>query len=140
MDKIEQEQVPVSTQKEDRNEVNNPYGTFQPPVTPLKHSGPGIASFVIGILALLAYITILALAPAAADEILADPDPEALLENMYVLVIGSLFLIAVLLNLIGVILAIIGLALKNRKKMFSVIGMILNGIVILIVIGFLALL
>lgn len=139
MDKIEQDHEMGNTKQEDVIEVNNPYGTFQPPTTPLKHSGPGITSLVLGILSLIAYIAILALAPAAADEILDNPSPEALLESIYVIMIGVLVLIGLILNLIGMILAIIGLSLKNRKKIFPIIGMVIHGIVLLVIVGFFSL-
>ncbi|MCM3783248.1 hypothetical protein M3231_09705 [Neobacillus mesonae] len=124
------------TDSEQLQEVNNPYGTFQPPLAKMKHSGPGIASLIIGIIALVVYIVILALSPAAAAEILENPDPEAMLNSYYVILIGILILISLALNIIGLILAIIGLALKNRKKTVPIIGLILNGLVLLIVLGF----
>lgn len=139
MDKFEQVHERDNTKQEEITEVNNPYGTFQPPVTPLKHSGPGIASLVMGILSLITYITILALAPAAAEDILQNPSPEAILESIYVMIIGVLILIGLLLNLIGMILSIIGLSLKNRKKIFPIIGMVIHGIILLVIIGFFSL-
>lgn len=130
---MDNNQVPNNDQLQ---EVNNPYGTFQPPPAKIKHSGPGIASLIVGILSLVLYIAVLALSPAAAAEILENPDPEAMLNNFYVIVIGLLILASLGLNIIGVILSIIGLALKNRKKAFPLVGLILNGLILLIVIGF----
>ncbi|WP_160032906.1 hypothetical protein [Paenibacillus sp. An7] len=136
MDKFEQVHERDTTKQEEVTEVINPYGTFQPPVTPLKHSGPGIASLVLGILSLVTYITILALAPAAAKDILQSNSPEAMLESIYVIIIGVLILVGLFLNLIGMILAIIGLTLKNQKKIFPIIGMVIHGIILLMIIGF----
>ncbi|WP_211746786.1 hypothetical protein [Paenibacillus sp. Marseille-Q4541] len=139
MDNNEEDRKTLDTKQEELLEVNNPYGTFQPPAAPLKHSGPGIASLVIGILALIAYTVILALAPAAAAEIMENPTPEAMLDSFYVIMIGIMIFIGLTFNLVGVILAIIGLSLKNRKKIFPTIGMIINGVVLLIVVGFFSL-
>ncbi|MEF3352120.1 hypothetical protein PV403_02940 [Paenibacillus sp. GYB006] len=136
MDKFEQVHERDNTKQEEVTEVNNPYGTFQPPVTPLKHSGPGIASLVLGILSLITYITILALSPAAARDILQSNSPEAMLESIYVIIIGVLVLVGLLLNLTGMILAIVGLSLKNRKKIIPITGMIFHGIILLITVGF----
>lgn len=44
-------------------------------------------------------------------------------------------LVCLVLTLAGTILGIIGLVLKNRKKVFSIIGTILNGIMILAFVG-----
>lgn len=139
MDKIEPVHEMDNTKHEEVIEVNNPYGTFQPPVTPLRHSGPGLTSLILGILSLITYIAILALAPAAAEDILQNPSPEAILESIYVMMIGVLLLIGLILNLIGMILSIIGLALKNRKKIFPIIGMVIHGIILLVIIGFFSL-
>ncbi|MBD7966931.1 hypothetical protein [Paenibacillus gallinarum] len=139
MDKIEPVHEMNNTKNEEVIEVNNPYGTFQPPVTPLRHSGPGLTSLILGILSLITYIAILALAPAAAEDILQNPSSEAILESIYVMIIGVLILIGLLLNLIGMILSIIGLTLKNRKKIFPIIGMVIHGIILLVIIGFFSL-
>lgn len=135
MDKIEQVHERDNTKLEKVTEVHNPYGTFQPPITLLKHSGPGIASLVLGILSLTAYFVILALAPAAAEDILQSTTPDTMFESIYVIIIGVLILVGLLLNLIGMILAIVGLSLKNRKKVIPITGMIFHGIILLITVG-----
>ncbi|MDN8590043.1 hypothetical protein Q0V21_14800 [Paenibacillus sp. 11B] len=40
-------------------------------------------------------------------------------------------LVCLILNLAGLILGVIGLVLKNRKKVFAIIGTILSGVMIL---------
>ena len=71
-----------------------------PATTPLKHSRAGIASFVIGIF----YWTV---------EILA-------------LNIDLSFDIVLFLAVLGIILGLIGVFSKNKKRLFPVLGLLLN--------------
>ncbi|WP_128101133.1 hypothetical protein [Paenibacillus sp. DCT19] len=60
--------------------------------------------------------------PANVEEIAFHP----------AVVLASLsILVCLILNLAGLIVGVIGLVLKNRKKIFAIIGTILNGILIL---------
>lgn len=103
-----------------------------------KHSGPGIASFVLSMFSLLGYIASVALigamiAPQLSPESLNSPSEEL------VQIIGSVGLLVILfiiLNIIGVILSIIGVILKNRKKIFAILGLIINGVIILCLTSF----
>jgi len=108
------------------------------PIAPLKHSGPGIASFVIGLLAILGYILIFFIATMAVNEsigVLTPLQAEELALHPAVILASLAILVCLILNLVGSILGIIGLVLKNRKKVFAIIGTILNGIMILLFVG-----
>lgn len=101
----------------------------------LKHSGPGIASFVVGLVGLLGHLVTFVLMSLVLNnsiELLGSSISREELAIHPAVVLGSLaFLVCLILNLIGLILGIIGLALKNRKKVFAVIGTILSGLLIL---------
>ncbi|MCM3131531.1 hypothetical protein M3629_01965 [Paenibacillus polysaccharolyticus] len=121
------------------NTSNNDY-TLPPESTevygrPLKHSGPGIASFVVGLVGLLGHIVTFVLMSLALNnsiELLGSSISREELAFHPAVVLGSLaFLVCLVLNLIGLILGIVGLALKNRRKVFAVIGTILSGLLIL---------
>ncbi len=131
----------------DSNEPQQPSGTegsfFNPilsdsPVI-VKHSGPGIASFVLSMVSLLGYIVSVALIGALISPIL-DVESNTLTtnENM-VQKLGIAVLVVILfilMNVIGLILGIVGVSLKNRKNIFAILGLILNGVILLSIASF----
>ncbi|RCX17366.1 hypothetical protein DFP94_10990 [Fontibacillus phaseoli] len=105
-----------------------------------KHSGPGIASFVVILVAIVVYIFSLTLVTAAVIDI-ADQSIDAITEDMMIhsgAIIGILMMmLAGVLHLVALILSIIGLVLKNRKKLFAILGLSFSvGIFILLMILF----
>lgn len=137
---------------EPRNDANNlshddPYAArpvFSNDVHdgPKKQSGLGIASFIIGLLSVVLLIIAIVSGSSFVDQIantdltIADPADtaafqksiEALGEEVLVSVMVAIFCIfgAGLLSLVGLILAIIGAFSSKRRKLFSVIGIVLN--------------
>ncbi|OAB77135.1 hypothetical protein PNBC_07040 [Paenibacillus crassostreae] len=110
------------------------------PASPMniKHSGPGIASFVLSMLSLLGYIASVALigaiiAPHLSPESLSSPSEELI---QIIGSVGLLVILFIILNIIGVILSIIGVVLKNRKKIFAILGLIINGVIVLCLTSF----
>ncbi|KAA8785196.1 hypothetical protein ABIE27_004020 [Paenibacillus sp. 4624] len=103
--------------------------------THLKHSGPGIASFVVGLVGFLGHLVTFALMSLVLNntiELLGSSISREELAIHPAFVLGSFaFLVCLILNFIGLILGIIGLALKNRRKVFAIIGTILSGLLIL---------
>ncbi|CAM2973118.1 hypothetical protein PASE110613_10160 [Paenibacillus sediminis] len=102
----------------------------------LKFSGLGIASFVLSLVGILGSIVCSVIVGVlVADHISGnslDMDMGATdgqLMSIGFTAIGFLFFI--LLNVIGLVLGIIGLAMKNRKKVFAIVGTVLNSLVIL---------
>lgn len=131
----------------DSNEPQQPSGAegsfFNPihsdPPVIVKHSGPGIASFVLSMVSLLGYIVSVALIGALISPIL-DVESNTLTtnENM-VQKLGIAVLVVILfilMNVIGLILGIVGVSLKNRKKIFAILGLILNGVILLSIASF----
>ncbi|MCW3792572.1 hypothetical protein OM416_13330 [Paenibacillus sp. LS1] len=107
-------------------------------MAPLKHSGLGIASFVIGLVAIVGYILIFFIAAMALNDsigVLTPLQAEELALHPAVILASLSILVCLILNLVGGIIGIIGLVLKNRKKVFAIIGSLLNGIIILAFIG-----
>lgn len=141
------------TNEHDPNEPNNPQGnayqgeTVFTPVTnnpdgqpgPLKHSGLGIASFVLAIISILAFLLSIIMIFAAASNVahLSPTEIESELmagggeEFAAVLGGGLLIMLAIGISIIGLILGIIGLVIKNRKKIFGILGVVLNGLIVL---------
>src|SRR5690606_2229099 len=101
---------------------------------PLKHSGPGIASFVLGIvtiiLIIVGFVVILAgvvnyMNPEGglnSSEFMSSMED---LDSMDVAMLSGSFMIlgGLALSLIGTILGIISVALKNRRKAFGIVGL-----------------
>ncbi|MFS0857241.1 MULTISPECIES: hypothetical protein [Paenibacillus] len=101
----------------------------------LKHSGPGIASFVIGLASIIGYMLTLGIATMAINSTIGVVTTPIQVEEIALhpaVVLASLaVLVCLILNLAGLILGVIGLILKNRKKVFAIIGTILSGVMIL---------
>jgi hypothetical protein len=105
--------------------------------TQIKHSGPGIASFIISLVAFMGYLFATVLVSVAAANVLGGP--EELFEEYFIqqgsAVVGVLLLlITIVLNLTSLILGIVGISMKNRKKVFAILGTIFSAIPILPVI------
>ncbi len=98
----------------------------------LPHSGFGIASFVMSLTALaLAILTTFLLVPVAVEWTqISDPNMaarEPFPNPVPPLILAPFLLAAVaLITLIGGILGIVGLARKNTKKVFAVLGVVFN--------------
>jgi len=104
-----------------------------------KHSGMGIASFIISLV--IGVGVLLAIVIAGVIKV---ANPESLQDESIGTALIGLFVIACLfINLIGIGLGIAGLVQKNRKRIFSILGTIINGVVLigigsLILIGIMA--
>ncbi|WP_405156058.1 hypothetical protein [Paenibacillus sp. FSL K6-0108] len=114
-----------------------PYPSAQedPFVGRLKHSGPGIASFVIGLVSIIGYMLTLVIATMAINSsigaLVTPIQVEEIALHPAVVLASLAVLVCLILNLAGLILGVIGLILKNRKKVFAIIGTILSGVMIL---------
>lgn len=110
------------------------------PVAELKHSGPGIASFIIVLLAIVGYIFSIAMITAAVIGIVDQPIDvitESLMEQAGAILGILLMMVAAILHLVALILGVIGLLIKNRKKLFAILGLSFSGgILILLIILF----
>lgn len=102
----------------------------------IPHSGVGITSLILGVLViLLEFGSIVTAGVIFGDQppVMGDqPPPEAM-------IIGLGMCSGVLLAIIGAVLGGVALAQANRKKMFGVIGLAINGLVLLGMCGMMAL-
>lgn len=99
------------------------------------HSGPGIVSFILSILMVVLFVGIIAaFAAKASDAIdeLGQVDIEKLQNETSFVFYGLGMLGAIVGNIIGLVLGIIGLAQKNRNKLFAILGTVFNGGVVLL--------
>src|SRR5882724_4217120 len=97
----------------------------------LKHSGLGIASFIISIvvgLALFVSFGVAAYLETSTSDGIDEKSPQAVL-------LGLAIVGLCLLHLVGCGLAIGALFQKDRRKVFSILGLALNGFAVLATIG-----
>lgn len=117
-----------------------------------RHSRMGITSFILFIIGLLLLVGLIILSAVVFAPLLESIDPQALQDPesfqnpedappelqqaataILLLTIG--FLGLPVLNLVGLGLGIAGLIQKRRKRLFAVLGTVLNGLVILAIVG-----
>ncbi|MDO7908492.1 hypothetical protein Q5741_19000 [Paenibacillus sp. JX-17] len=106
----------------------------------VKHAGPGIASFVLGLLSILAFAAFFLMFSStlyqyANTYATTGLDPEELASNPGFIGSLVLFAIYVLFAFAGVILGIVGCSMRHRRKVFAVTGLIINVIMLLLVVG-----
>jgi hypothetical protein len=97
----------------------------------LKHSGLGVASFILSIAVGVFDFLVVALAglmeassPGGMDE-----------ESVIAILIGLFILGALAANLAGMGLGIAGMVQRDRKKVFSVLGLAFNAAIVFGIIG-----
>ncbi|GIO68072.1 hypothetical protein VQ056_02260 [Paenibacillus sp. JTLBN-2024] len=102
----------------------------QHPLRHKRHSGPGIASFIISLVSMLAYIISVGAMGAVFAQGLETDSSWTQSSTTGVTVITMILIGLFAANVIGVILGIVGTILRNRKKIFAVLGLSLNAIII----------
>lgn len=122
----------LSTPREPKEPSKKPEITFIPPEDK-KQSRLGITSFVLAVITLLGYIIMASLGtamiePYVTPDGLKQPTQDSL-EAMTSL--AAVFLVIVVINLVGLILGLVGSLSKKQKRSYSVIGAIINGVVLL---------
>ncbi|HDS1211800.1 TPA: hypothetical protein QD007_002403 [Shewanella algae] len=101
----------------------------------LKHSGPGIASFVTSILSGIALFITFIVAGT-----LETTTPGGMDENsMEAVLVGLMIIFMMLVCLVSLGLGIGGLVQKERQKIFAILGTTFSGLIILGTIGLIAL-
>ncbi|HZN68246.1 MAG TPA: DUF3824 domain-containing protein [Tepidisphaeraceae bacterium] len=112
-----------------------PQGYGFPPAE-RKHSGVGIASFVMSLLAGLGIFVLFAWAgylqindPAAVEN---EDDPR-------MMALGFGFVVCIFLVLVGIGLGIGGVLQGDKKKLFGILGLTFNGLIVLVTVGLIVL-
>ena len=103
---------------------------YQQHYQPMKHSGIGIASFIISIVNGLFLFLLTAIAG-----IIETTTPGGMNEESpTAIVVGLLLFLGLGLNLVGTGLGIAGVMQKNHKRIFAVLGLVFNlGVIILVI-------
>ncbi|ETT79662.1 MULTISPECIES: hypothetical protein [Paenibacillus] len=104
----------------------NPDYVYQENKRDYKHSGPGIASFVIALLTLVCYAITFVYVGAQASSLMNEHNKLIADSAETIMYLGLTMLILVAVNIIGAVTGIIGLTLRRRRKVFAIIGTIIN--------------
>lgn len=129
---------------------------------PLKHSGIGIASFVLSLIALLMIVIGIVVAATSVGDLGSDESwlqemdritnsygagqeaeiGAALMESetfgsaiAVFMIAGIMLLGSLALAFIGLILGIVGVASRERRKTFGIIGLVINALILLGTVG-----
>lgn len=110
----------------------NPYGSSFAPqqisTLEMKHSGVGIASFVMSLLSGISLFALFAIAGYMESQSatgMSEDDPTTML-------LGFALIAAGLAQFLAAILGVVGLFQSNRKKLFAVLGTIFSVLAILL--------
>jgi hypothetical protein len=98
----------------------------------LQHSGPGIASFIISLVTILGYAALFIFIIMKASSMVNENSNLLAESSQSIMLLGMTVIILSALNVIGVVIGIIGLSIRKRRKMFGIIGTIINGVIILL--------
>jgi hypothetical protein len=100
------------------------------------HGGVGIASFILGLVAGIAMFVLIVIAGVMA----ADAPGGQLDENSTeAMTVGCSLIVAAGMAVLGLILGIVGSLQQGSKKVFPVLGIVINGGMMLLVIGLMVL-
>ena len=88
------------------------------------HKGLGIASFIIGIICLITVIGLVVVAGVVTNAGRATPE--------FNMILGLGMISAVFVDLIGIVLGIFGAADRSSKKVYPVLGLTLNVLVVVL--------
>ena len=101
------------------------------PYAELRHSGFGIASFVLSILIGIGFFVLFIVAgvieantPGGMDE-----------ESTAAIAVGLLLFFGMFSSLVAIVLGFVGVFQQNRKKVFAILGIAFNSMIILGTIG-----
>jgi hypothetical protein len=111
-----------------RDNLSSPSGRYP---TELKHTGVGIASFIISVISGLMLIVLVIIAG-----VMEASSPDGLDEESTDAIIVGLGLIGFMFGaLLGLVLGIVGVFQSRRKKIFAILGMLLGGLTFFGVLG-----
>ena len=96
--------------------------TLENPSVVRGHKGLGIASFIIGVICLVTVVGLVVTAGVVTNAGRATP--------AFNTIIGLSVISVVFVDLIGIVLGIFGAANRSSKKVYPVLGLILNVLVV----------
>lgn len=96
--------------------------TLENPSVTRAHKGLGIASFIVGVTCLITVMGLVVVAGVTTNAGRATPE--------FNMIVGLGMISAVFVDLIGIVLGIFGAADRSSKKVYPVLGLVLNVLVV----------
>lgn len=96
--------------------------TLENPSATRAHKGLGIASFIVGVTCLITVMGLVVVAGVTTNAGRATPE--------FNMIVGLGMISAVFVDLIGIVLGIFGAADRSSKKVYPVLGLVLNVLVV----------
>ena len=93
----------------------------------LKHPGMGIAFFILGIVSAILVVVIIGIIISISETLGSD--------ETVLMLIGFISMFLCLISIVGGILGIISVCLKNKKKILGILGICFNIIPLVCIIG-----
>jgi hypothetical protein len=97
----------------------------------LKHSGFGIASFVLSLVVGVGLFAAMAIAVGLTIDNPGGVDETSPLVAM----VGFLFLFGMFLCVVAIVLGFVGVLQRDRKKVFAILGIVFNALIIMGTVG-----
>jgi hypothetical protein len=104
-----------------------------------KHSGVGVASFILSLVSVIGTIGAFIAASMMASALAGDPTAAASGDMSHLdegtlgrfIVVAGLMFLFVVTALIGAVLGLVGLFQKRRRKLFPILGLAFNSLLVL---------
>lgn len=96
--------------------------TMESPTVLRSHKSSGIASFIIGVTCVIAMMAMVATAGVMTNAGRATPE--------FNMIVGLGMISACFIDLIGIVLGVFGAADRSSKKVYPVLGLVLNALVV----------
>jgi hypothetical protein len=121
--------------KEDNRMEHTQDSPFQTTVPQKKHSGLGIASFILALVAIIGIIgsvitMVVSVGSAISDPAAINPENPSFAALGPAIAASFGMIISVVLSFVGAILGIVALFQKERAKLFSILGTVFNSLIV----------
>jgi hypothetical protein len=110
-----------------------PHPQFWPPgqQPALRASGMGLASLVLSVVSGVAVIALVIAAGVMANRHGGTLDEK----SVEAVTVGLGIMVGIVLNIVGLVLGIVAMLQRDRKKAIAIVGLTLNGVLLLLVVG-----
>lgn len=92
-----------------------------------KHSGIGISSCILGVISLILFVIIIYMSLSTSGEYYGN--------EVETTMIGLMAILLWIISIIGIVLGIVGVCIKGKKKLFSILGISFNSVSLVTIVG-----
>jgi small-conductance mechanosensitive channel len=114
--------------------IDSPFTPAPPvPAANQSHSRLGIASFVIGLISFIIFCLAIVLAFGYGVSIASTaPSIQSLESSPMIITFGVMMLVSPVVSLVGAVLGFVAVFQKVKKKLFAILGIVVNLLVVLV--------